>query len=111
MPPVDLELLFARPYGADAAHMLGKMRPRVREARVQRFHLGELHLDAGLVGARVLCKNVEDELRPVDHLALHDLLDVAYLARGQLSVDDHGLAAVLLHEGAYFHELARSDIC
>jgi len=80
------------------------------EPGVHRFHLRKLNLDAGLVGFGVACKNVENELAPVQDLALDDFFYVANLAGRQLRIDDNRFAAMLLHERADFGKLARTHI-
>ena len=66
--PVRLELGLARSARADAALRARQVRPQPRQARQLVLELGQLDLQAALVRARVLGKDVEDQAAPIEHL-------------------------------------------
>ena len=39
--------------------------------------------------ARMLCKNVEDQLRAIDHAAIEPALQIALLPRAEIAVENH----------------------
>ena len=59
------------------------------------LELRELDLELALGAARVLGKDVEDQLRPVDDAGVHGVLEVALLRRSQLVVHEKRLRARL----------------
>jgi hypothetical protein len=74
-PPVGLELGLAGTPRPDPAAGPRQVGPQTREARQLVLELGELDLEAALVGLRVLGEDVEDEPAPVDHLDREQLLE------------------------------------
>ena len=94
-PPVGLELGLAGAAGADAAAGPRQVRPHAGQARQLVLQLGQLHLEAPLVGPGVLGEDVEDQAAPVDDLDLEELLEGALLARRQLVVGDEDAEAGL----------------
>ncbi len=77
---VDFELGLARAARADSAALAGEVRPHAGEARGEgALQLRELDLEAALARARALGKDVEDELRAVEHLAVGQFLKIAPL--------------------------------
>ena len=76
---VCFDFLLARAAHTDTAALLFEVRPHAGEAREQVLVLRELHLRLGVGGLRVLGENVEDEMRAVHHLAVHQSLDITLL--------------------------------
>ena len=87
-PAVGLELALAGSAGADAAAGARQVGPQPGQARQLVLELGELDLEAALVGLRVLREDVEDQPAAVDDLDLEQLLEGALLGRRQLVVGD-----------------------
>ncbi len=54
-------------------------------------------------------KNVEDELRPIDHAAIGAALQIAQLRRGQVAIENHERRFVKLRLDLYFLDLAAAD--
>ena len=94
-PPVGLELALARAPGADAALGPREVGPEPRQARQLVLELGELDLEAALVGPGVLGEDVEDQPAAVDDLDLDQLLERLLLRRRQLVVGDEQVEAGL----------------
>ena len=61
------------------------------QSREQVLELGEFDLRLALPALRVLAEDIEDHRGAVDDLHLDDVLERAPLARGEFSVDDHGV--------------------
>src|SRR5205823_10891528 len=79
-PPVTLELLLT---GAAGAHACAQAREvaTTLQAWQEMMQLRGLHLQAALLGASSLGKDVQDQLGAVDHLDVELALQVALLAR------------------------------
>ena len=88
-PPIGLELRFARPARADAAAQPRQRGAGADEPRQQVLELRELDLPLAFARARAPGEDVEDELRPVDDLALELVFELAQLRGRQLVVEDH----------------------
>ena len=71
------------------------MLPEAAHPREVVLELRELDLELALGAARVLGKDVEDQLRAVDDAGVHGVLEVALLRRSQLVVHEEGLCARL----------------
>ncbi len=82
LPAVGFQLSFTRAAGADAAAELRHLDATPGQARQHVFQLRQLDLQLAFAGAGVPGKNIEDELRAVDHAALDDLFNVALLRSG-----------------------------
>ncbi len=52
------------------------------------MQLRELHLQLPFFGPRALREDVENQLRPIDHPAAAELLEIARLGGGQVVVED-----------------------
>ncbi len=107
---VFFELGFAGAARADAGGGASQVAPHLTQPRQGVFELGQLHLQAGLGGARPGGEDVEDQLTAVEHLDFGGLLQVADLRRRQVVVEDNdvgvGGRGLLLE----FHELALADV-
>jgi hypothetical protein len=87
-PTVGLELRFAGAPDADAAAELLEVGPHPRQPRHGVLELRELDLHLGLGAAGAGGKDVEDQLRPIDHPRVERVLDVLALRGGELVVED-----------------------
>ncbi len=70
--PVGFKLSFSRTAGADTAAELRHLDAPATQPRQHVLKLCQLHLQLTFTGARVLGKDVQDELRPVDHARIHN---------------------------------------
>ena len=117
---VDLDLLFARTSRADASDGPGrrgrpagnplKVRPHVPQPRIRVLQLSQLDLQPAGAGAGVRGENIQNQLAAVQHLPRGDLLQVAYLGRRKIVIENDRVGAVLLGAGGNFARLARTDI-
>ncbi len=79
---VEFELGFARTAQADRAAALAlQMGPAAHQARGHVLELREFDLQFALVRARALGEDVEDQSGAIDHAALRELFEVAFLHR------------------------------
>ena len=91
MPPVALQLGFAGAAGADAAALPGQALAHAGEPWQEILILGQLHLEAALLGLGPLGEDVHNEGAAVQHRQADDLLQGPDISRGKLVVeDDHG---------------------
>ena len=109
-PAVGLQLALAGAAGADAAAACAKVGPQAREARQLVFELGELHLEAPLVGLRVLGEDVEDQPAAVDDLGVEQAFEGLLLAGRELVVRDEDREAGLALGVEQLLRLALADI-
>ena len=86
---VFFQLLFARPAHADAVADSGQVGPHPLEPRQGILQLGQLHGQPGFVSAGVGGEDVQDQLGAVQHLAAGQFFQVAFLAGGQVIVEQH----------------------
>ena len=109
LPSVGFELRFAGPSRADAAAQPGERDARADEPREQVLELRELDLPLSFLGSRAPGEDVENELRPVEHLPLDERLDIAELRRRELVVEDHHVDVCFVAGERDQIELALSD--
>src|SRR6187402_3553826 len=101
----------ARARPADLTTRLARHRlTPAAEAGKEVLELGQFDLRLALPALRVLAEDVEDHRRAVDDLDLHDVLESATLARGELRVGDHGVGAECRHDVAELLSLAAADV-
>ncbi len=79
LPAIGLELRFTRTARADAAAQLRHLNAPSGQPRQHVFQLRQLHLQLAFTGLGMAGKNVEDELRAVNHALVQDAFDVALL--------------------------------
>ena len=110
---LDLDLLFAestaRPHSPSAPTDLPVIRIRTDQARQKVVQTGGLDLEPPFMGARMLGKDLEDDLRPVQHSGLEVELEVALLARAQVVVADDQVERALKPQLAERLDLAPAD--
>ena len=109
-PPVGLELALAGSPGADPAAGPREVGPQPGEARQLVLELGELDLEAALVGLGVLGEDVEDEPAAVDDLDVEEALERLLLGRAQLVVGDEEVEAGLRLGRDELLRLALADV-
>src|SRR5204863_2747637 len=85
---VRLQLGFAGAQGADPAALPRQRVARSDQPRHQVLELRQLDLQLAFTGPRAPGEDVEDELRPIDDLAIERPFEVAQLRRRQLVVED-----------------------
>ena len=109
-PAVSLDLRFSRSLRADAALLAGKVRPVPRKARPEIIELRQF--DLGLRGRRAspCSKNIQNQPRAVEQLAVERLFQVANLHRGQVVVENDEIAAARPNQVLQFSDLARPDV-
>ena len=109
-PAVGFELGFARAAQADRTAALAlQVGPAAHQARGHVLQLREFDLQLAFVAARALREDVEDQPGAVDHAALEQLLEVAFLAGRQRMVDQDQVGAAGIGRGLHFLELAAAD--
>ena len=94
-PPVGLELALAGAPRADPAPGPRQVRPEPGQARQLVLELGQLDLEAALVGPGVLGEDVEDQPAAVDDLDVEEPLERLLLAGRELVVGDEEVEAGL----------------
>ena len=109
-PSVGLELALAGTSRADAAAGPREVGPQARQARQLVFELGELDLEAALVGLGVQGEDVEDQPAAVDDLDVEQALERLLLAGRQLVVGDEHVEAGLALGAAQLLGLALADV-
>ena len=87
-PAISFELRFARASGADAAAQLRHLYASSRQSRQHVFELCQFDLQLAFTGLGMARKDVEDELRAVDHALVQDALDVALLRRREIVIEE-----------------------
>ena len=113
-PAVDLDLLLA---GTARAHAHGRatgdlaqVGPHRTQSRCRVFELRDLDLELRGARGRTAREDVEHELAPVEHLALHGLLERLELTRGKVVVEQDHLGAQLLHHCSEGLDLALAQV-
>ena len=87
-PAIRFELGFAGAPRADAAAQPRQRLARSDQPRQQVLQLRQLDLQLAFARPRAPRKDVEDQLRAIDHLAIEPLVQLAQLRRRQLVVED-----------------------
>ena len=108
-PTVGFDFLLAGSARADAAGLPGKFLCASGEPRQHVIELCEFDLKLPFPAACVPRKNVEDELRAIDHAAIGAALQVAQLRRSQVAIENHQLRFVKLRLDLHFLDLAAAD--
>ena len=106
---VGLQLGLARPARADASSQAGQLRSPSSQSRQPVVELGQLDLQLSLPGPGAAGEDVQDELGPVDYLAVECALDVALLGRREVVVEDHGVGPVPIQQPFQPLHLALAD--
>ena len=91
LPAIGFELRFAGTARADAAAELRHLDAVPGQARQHVLQLRQFDLQLAFAGARVARKNVEDELRAIDHAPLNDLFDIALLGWAEIVIEQKNI--------------------
>ena len=108
-PAVRLKLCFTRAACADAAAELRHLNAASGESRQHVVQLSELHLQLTFSGSRMLGKNIEDQLRSIDHSPLNNLFDIALLGRAEIVIEEQDIGVDRSGGSSNFLELASAD--
>jgi hypothetical protein len=106
---VGFELGFARPARPDAPAQPRHLDAMPGEARQPVVQLRQLHLQAAFARPRARCKDVQNELGPVDDLGVYGLFEVALLGGREVVVEDHDLGAARSHGGRNLFDFSPAD--
>ena len=106
---VGFQFLFAGAARADAAGLPGKFFGASGEPRQHVIELGEFDLQLPFPAARVPRKNIEDQLRAVDHAAFGAGFQVAQLRRRKIPVENDQRRFVKLRLDLHFLDFAAPD--
>ena len=87
-PAVILQLLLTGAARADAAAEPGKQRAAPSKSRKQIGQLGQFDLQLAFPAPSAACKNIQDQLGPVDHPQVQLPLQVAQLGGRKIVVED-----------------------
>ena len=107
---VGLQLGLAGAPQPDPAADPREVDPHALEPGQQVLELGQLDLQAGLVGAGAGGKNVQDQFGAVHHPNLAQRLQVLALRGGQLVVKDDQIGFAFLHQLGQFAGLALAEV-
>jgi hypothetical protein len=94
-PPPDLQRRLAGAPTADAAREPRQRVVLLRQPWQRVLELRELHLELAVAALRPLGEDVQDQLRPIDHLQIGVLRDRARLRGRQVAIEDQGLGVEL----------------
>ena len=111
---VGLQLGLTGAAGTDGGFAAGgrltdQVPPHAGEAGQQVFVLGQFHLEAALLGAGPLGKDVQDEPCPVDDLDPHLLREHPLLGGGELVVENHQVSLLGLDQLGHLGHLSLPD--
>ena len=106
---IGFELGFARASCADAAAKARQRSARADQPRHEGIELCELDLQFPFASAGAPRKNVQDQLRSVDHFPIELRFEVAKLGRRQLVVEDDDVGARLCASRRERIDLATSE--
>ena len=108
-PAVGFQLGLARTAQTDAALLALQVGPAAHQPGREVLELGQLDLELALEGARALGEDVEDQAGTVDHPALQQAFQVAFLGRAERMVEDDQLGLGRRDQRLEFLSLARAD--
>ena len=106
---VGFELRFARAPGADAAAQLRHLDSASAQPRQHVLQLRQFHLQLAFTGARVFGKDIEDELRAVDHPGVDQFLDIALLRSSEVVIEKQQIGRDRSDGAGNFLQLSASD--
>ena len=108
-PAVRFQLRFTRTARADAAAQAGHFRAPSGEARQQIIQLRQLHLQLPFARPGAAGENIQDQLRPVQNLAIERAFQIAKLGGRKFSVEQHHVGFMEIHQAAQFIQFAGAD--
>ena len=92
--PVRLKLSLTGPTQPNTAPLPFEMSPSSDEACRQVPKLSQFNLQLTFMGLRPQSKNVQNQSCPVNDPALRELLEIAFLNRGDRLINDHEVRAL-----------------
>ena len=107
---VGFQFGFARAARADAGAQPRHGRAVSRQSRQQVVQLREFHLQLAFPGSRPAREDVQDQLRPVEHLHVQRPLQIALLGGRQLAVEDHHSGVVQVDQRLQLFDFAGADL-
>ena len=108
-PPIGFKLGFTGTARADAAAELRHLHAAPGQTRQHVLQLRQFHLQLAFPRARVPRKNVEDQLRAVDHPPLDDFFDIALLRSSQIVIEEKQVGIHGRGRARNFLQLACAD--
>ena len=109
VPPVGLQLGLTRTAGTDSALLPLQVGPHTQQTGQQVLILGQLHLEAALLGAGPLSEDVQNKSRPIQHLDLQILRQGALLGGRQGVVHDDHVRPHGIHQLLHLRHLALAN--
>ena len=106
---IGFQLRFARTSRADAAAQPRHLDSASGQPRQQIIQLRQLHLQLAFARAGAAGEYVQNQLRPVQNLAVERALQVALLGRSQIRIEQDHVGFVNINQIAKLFQLARSD--
>src|ERR1700688_109146 len=106
---VSFELSFARASSPNAAAKLRHLNAAPSQPRQHVFELRQLNLQLPFTSPSVTRKDVENELRAVDHSRIEYALDIALLRRRQIVIEKNYICRHRSGRAGNFLQLALTD--
>ena len=106
---VGFKLRFTGTACADAAAELRHLNASSGKPRQHVFELRQLNLQLAFTAAGVAGKDIQDELRAVDHPRIDFFFNIALLGRRKLVIDEHQVGINGSHSAGNFLQLAFAD--
>ena len=109
LPAVGFKLRFTGTAGANAAAELRHLHAAPGQPRQQILQLRQLHLQLAFSRARVPRKNVENQLRAVDHPPVNYFFNIALLRSAEIVIEKKKVGIHGRGRARNFFELAGAD--
>ncbi len=106
---IGFQLGFTGTARANAAAQLRHLHAVPGQPRHHVLQLRQLDLQLAFAGARMPRKNVEDELRAVDHAPLNDFFNIALLRRTEIVIEEQHVGVDRGSRASNFFQLARAN--
>src|SRR5256886_12641741 len=107
--PIGLELRLARAAQSDTALLALEVRPTAYQAAADVPQLRELDFELAFEAAGALREDIEDQAVAVEHPPLGELLEVAFLARGECVIHEDEVRLMGLGDAAQLLGLATAE--
>ena len=109
LSPIGFQLRFTGTARADAAAQLRHLHAMPGQPRHHVLQLRQFDLQLAFPRARMPRKNIEDELRAVDHPPLNNLFNVALLRRTEIVIEEKNVGIHRSRRARDFLELAGAN--